>query len=76
VKKADNARKCGKCGTLLENITINEWNSKQRRACRRMQEICCEHHTVMQEMHAKAGKEINRNVKMQNNTKLKAVSTT
>ncbi len=42
-KEQDNERKCGKCGTVLENITINEWNSKTTkgsiRACRWMQEI-------------------------------------
>jgi hypothetical protein len=27
-KKQDNARKCEKGGTTLENITINEWNSR------------------------------------------------
>jgi hypothetical protein len=26
-KKQDNERKRGKCETVLENITINEWNS-------------------------------------------------
>ncbi len=27
-KKQDTARNRGKVGTVLENITINEWNSK------------------------------------------------